>query len=436
MNICMVGTGYVGLVTGTCLADFGMHVVCVDIDEDKIHALQSGRIPIYEPGLEELVAKNERSGRLRFSTDLKGAIQDSLAIFIAVGTPPLPDGSADLTFVRRVAESIAEHANGYKVVVTKSTVPTGTGKMIEEILRRGGKQEFSVVSNPEFLREGSAVADFLRPDRVVIGARDQRAIDILKEIYSPLYLIETPFIVTDVESAEMIKYASNGFLAVKISFINEIAHLCELLGADVHAVARGMGLDKRIGPKFLHPGPGFGGSCFPKDTQAVADLAHRFGSRFEIIEGTIAANEKTKARMIEKIEGVGGPLAGKTVGVLGLSFKPETDDLRESASLRIIADLQERGARVRAFDPAAGENARKVLRDVEFAKDAYECARGCDILVLATEWNEFRALDFRALEKSMKSKIFVDLRNVYEPEEMRRLGWKYSGVGRGEKRGA
>jgi UDPglucose 6-dehydrogenase len=432
MNICMVGTGYVGLVTGTCLADFGMNVVCVDVDEAKIQALQRGQIPIYEPGLEELVARNERAGRLSFSTDLKSAVESSVAIFIAVGTPSLPDGSADLTYVRQVAESIADHANGYKIVVTKSTVPTGTGKMIEEILRgRNGRHEFSVVSNPEFLREGSAVADFLRPDRVVIGTRDERPVAIMKEIYSPLYLLETPFIVTDVESAEMIKYASNGFLSVKISFINEIAGLCELVGADVHAVARGMGLDKRIGSKFLHPGPGFGGSCFPKDTQAVADLARKYGARFEIIEAAITANEKTKARMIEKIEAAAGAIAGKTVGVLGISFKPATDDIRESAALRIIRDLQERGARVRAFDPAAMENARKILDGVVFGKDAYDCAAGCDALVLVTEWNEFRALDFSRLEKAMRGRVLVDLRNVYEPKEVRELGWTYAGVGRG-----
>ncbi len=432
MNICMVGTGYVGLVTGTCLADFGMNVICVDVDEKKIQALQNGQIPIYEPGLEELVARNERAGRLSFSTDLKSAVESSVAIFIAVGTPSLPDGSADLSYVRSVAESIADHANGYKVVVTKSTVPTGTGKMIEEILRgRNGNHEFSVVSNPEFLREGSAVADFLRPDRVVIGTRDERPVAIMKEIYSPLYLVETPFIVTDVESAEMIKYASNGFLSVKISFINEIAQLCELLGADVHAVARGMGLDKRIGSKFLHPGPGFGGSCFPKDTQAVADLARKYGMRFEIIEAAIGANEKTKARMIDKIEGAAGPLAGKTVGVLGISFKPATDDIRESAALRIIEDLQRRGAKVRAFDPAAVENARGVLKNVEYGRNAYDCAEGCDALVLVTEWNEFRALDFGRLEKAMRGRVLVDLRNVYEPDEVRGLGWTYAGVGRG-----
>lgn len=432
MNICMVGTGYVGLVTGTCLADFGMTVVCVDVDEEKIASLQRGQVPIYEPGLEELVAKNERAGRLSFSTDLKSAVEKSIAIFIAVGTPPLPDGSADLSYVRRVAESIADHANGYKIVVTKSTVPTGTGRMIEEILRgRNGRHDFSVVSNPEFLREGSAVADFLRPDRVVIGARDPRAVAIMKEIYSPLYLLETPFVVTDVESAEMIKYASNGFLSVKISFINEVAQLCELVGADVHAVAKGMGLDKRIGPKFLHPGPGFGGSCFPKDTHAVADLARKYGVRFEIIEAAIAANDKTKARMIDKIESATGPVAGKTIGVLGISFKPATDDIRESAALRIIEALRERGASIRAFDPAAMDNARRTLTGVEYGTDAYDCAAGCDALVLVTEWNEFRALDFDRLEKAMKGRIFVDLRNVYEPDEVRELGWTYVGVGRG-----
>jgi len=432
MNICMVGTGYVGLVTGTCLADFGMNVICVDVDEKKIQALQNGQIPIYEPGLEELVAKNERAGRLSFSTDLKSAVESSVAIFIAVGTPALPDGSADLSYVRSVAESIADHANGYKVVVTKSTVPTGTGKMIEEILKsRNGQHDFSVVSNPEFLREGSAVADFLRPDRVVIGTRDERPVAIMKEIYSPLYLLETPFIVTDVESAEMIKYASNGFLSVKISFINEVADICERVGADVHAVARGMGLDKRIGSKFLHPGPGFGGSCFPKDTQAVADLARKYGARFEIIEAAILANEKTKARMIDKIEAATGPLAGKTVGVLGISFKPATDDIRESPALRVIQDLRSRGARVRAFDPASMENARLVLENVEYGKNAYDCAEGCEALVLVTEWNEFRALDFARLEKAMKGRVLVDLRNVYEPEEVRALGWTYAGVGRG-----
>jgi UDPglucose 6-dehydrogenase len=432
MNICMIGTGYVGLVTGACLADFGMDVVCVDKDADKIAALQRGEIPIYEPGLKEVVSRNERAGRLRFTTDLKAGIQDCLAIFIAVGTPPKPDGSPDLTFVRQVAAAIAEHMNGYKLVVTKSTVPTGTGRMIEQILReKNGKHEFSVASNPEFLREGSAVSDFLRPDRVVIGASDSRAIEILKEIYSPLYLLETPFVITDIASAELIKYASNGFLAVKISFINEVARICELMGADVHAVARGMGLDKRIGGKFLHPGPGFGGSCFPKDTAAAADLARQAGYTFEIIEATIRANEKTKRRMIEKIRQVAGPLPGKTAAVLGLSFKPETDDIRESPALAVVDDLRNEGVRIRAFDPAAMPNARVVYPDLEYARDAYDCAAGADFLVLATEWNAFRKLDLARLDSVMKSRTMVDLRNVYEPDEMRRLGWTYAGVGRG-----
>ena len=432
MNICVVGTGYVGLVTGACLADFGMNVVCVDKDEAKISALQAGRIPIYEPGLEEIVAKNERAGRLRFTTDLKFGIESALAIFIAVGTPPNPDGSPDLTFVRQVAEAIARYMNGYKVVVTKSTVPTGTGKMIEQILRsKDGKSEFSVVSNPEFLREGSAIADFLRPDRIVIGASDARAIEVMKEIYGPLFLVETPFVITDVASAELIKYASNGFLAVKISFINEIAKMCELMGADVHDVARGMGLDKRIGGKFLHPGPGFGGSCFPKDTAAAADLARQAGYNFEIIEATIRVNEKTKRRMIEKIRAAAGPLAGKTAAVLGLSFKPETDDIRESPALAVIEDLRKEGARVRAFDPAAMANARALHPDIEYAKDTYDCAAGADFLVLATEWNVFRKLDLDRLASLMKSRTMIDLRNVYEPAELRRLGWTYAGVGRG-----
>lgn len=430
MNICMVGTGYVGLVTGACLADFGMNVTCVDKDEAKISALQRGQIPIYEPGLEEIVAKNERAGRLRFTTDLKSAIESSLAIFIAVGTPPKPDGSPDLTFVRQVAETVAEHMNGYKVVVTKSTVPTGTGRMIEQVIGQNRRHEFSVVSNPEFLREGSAVSDFLRPDRIVIGASDKRAVDVMREIYSPLFLVETPFVVTDVASAELIKYASNGFLAVKVSFINEIAHLCELMGADVHDVARGMGLDKRIGSKFLHPGPGFGGSCFPKDTAAAADLARQHGYQFRIIEATIDVNRATTARMIQKIGKAVGDFTGKTAAVLGLSFKPETDDIRESPAIAVVRDLLAAGASVRAFDPAAMENAHAVLPDVQYARDAYDCADGADFLVLLTEWNEFRALDLGRLSSLLRSKTMVDLRNVYEPKDMKAAGWNYTAVGR------
>jgi UDPglucose 6-dehydrogenase len=431
MNICMVGTGYVGLVTGACFADFGMNVVCVDKDAAKIAALQRGEIPIYEPGLDAVVSRNERAGRLRFTTDLKTAIEESLAIFIAVGTPPRADGSPDMTFVRQVAEAIAQHMNGDKVVVTKSTVPTGTGKMIEQILReKNGRHEFSVASNPEFLREGSAVADFLRPDRVIIGANDPRAVEVLKEIYSPLYLIETPFLITDVVSAELIKYASNGFLAVKISFINEVARLCELMGADVHDVAKGMGLDRRIGGKFLHPGPGFGGSCFPKDTSAVVDLARQHGYEFRIIEATIRVNAETKARMIDKIAAAAGPLPGKTAAVLGLSFKPETDDIRESPALAVVADLERAGAAVRGFDPAAMPAARALFPRVHYARDAYDCAEGADFVVLATEWNEFRALDLPRLASRMKKPVMIDLRNVYEPREMRAAGWRYEGVGR------
>ena len=432
MNICMVGTGYVGLVTGACFADFGMNVVCVDKDAEKIAALQRGEIPIYEPGLEAIVSRNERAGRLRFTTDLKASIQSSLAIFIAVGTPPKPDGSPDLTFVRQVAVAIAEHMNGYKVVVTKSTVPTGTGKMIDQTIReKNGRHHFSVVSNPEFLREGSAVADFLRPDRIIIGASDPRAIEVLKEIYGPLYLIETPFLITDVASAELIKYASNGVLAVKISFINEIARLCELMGADVHDVAKGMGLDRRIGPKFLHPGPGFGGSCFPKDTAAAADLARQNGYTFHIIEATMRVNAETKARMIDKVAAAAGPLAGSTAAVLGLSFKPETDDIRESPALSVVADLKKAGAKVRVFDPAAMPSARMLHPDLHYARDAYDCAAGADYLVLATEWNEFRALDFQRLAGLLRTKTMIDLRNVYDPREMKAAGWKYVGVGRG-----
>jgi UDPglucose 6-dehydrogenase len=431
MNICMIGTGYVGLVTGAGLADLGMNVICVDKDEAKIAALEKGVIPIYEPGLEELVARNERKGRLRFTTDLKAGVESALAIFIAVGTPPRPDGSPDLTFVREVAEAVALHMNGYKVVVTKSTVPTGTGRMIEETIRgTNGRFEFSVVSNPEFLREGSAVGDFLEPDRIVIGASDARAIEIMKEIYKPLFLRETPFVITDMASAELIKYASNGFLALKISFINEVARLCELMGANVQDVATGMGLDPRIGSRFLLPGPGFGGSCFPKDTAAVADVAKQLGYTFELIEATIRVNAQTKARMVEKIAGAVGPVAGKTAAVLGLSFKPETDDIRESPALAVVAGLLSAGARVRAFDPAAMENTKAVLPQLIYAKDAYDCAAGADFVVLATEWNEFRALDLGVLGKALKSRTMIDLRNVYDPGEMRAAGWSYTGVGR------
>jgi UDPglucose 6-dehydrogenase len=433
MHIAVVGSGYVGLVTGACLADFGMYVTCVDNDAGKIERLKRGEVPIYEPGLEALIAKNAQAGRLRFTTELKEAVETALAVFIAVGTPPREDGSADLSYVVEVAEAVADYMNGYKVVVTKSTVPIGTGQLIEEIIRkRNGNYPFSVVSNPEFLREGSAIEDFMRPDRVVIGAKDPQAIAIMKDIYAPLYLIETPFVITNVESSELIKYASNAFLATKITFINEVAALCERLGADVHHVAKGMGLDRRIGPKFLHAGPGYGGSCFPKDTKALTEIAHRAGMSFEIVETVVRVNEKIKQRMIEKIRtACGGSVAGLVVTLLGLSFKPETDDMRESAAIPIAAALAADGASIRAFDPAAMANARELLPPgVIYCDDAYDAAAGADCLVLVTEWNQFRSLDLGRLKAALRRPLLVDLRNVYEPEKMREAGFEYVGVGR------
>jgi len=432
MHIAVVGSGYVGLVTGACLADFGMDVTCVDNDERKINMLKQGRIPIYEPGLDALVAKNEKAGRLHFTTELKETVEKCLAIFIAVGTPPKEDGSADLTYVVEVAEAIADHMNGYKVVVTKSTVPIGTGQLIEKVIKeRNGRQPFSVVSNPEFLREGSAIGDFMRPDRVVIGARDAQAIAIMKDIYAPLYLIETPFVITNVESSELIKYASNAFLATKITFINEVAELCELLGADVHHVAKGMGLDRRIGPKFLHPGPGYGGSCFPKDTKALSDIAHQAGRPFEIVDTVVAVNERIKLRMAEKVKAMcGGSVSGLTIGVLGVSFKPETDDMRDAPSIDILRALIERGAEVQAYDPAAMAATSKILPEVRLCKGEYEACQGADALVIITEWNQFRMLDLERVKSCMSQPVVVDLRNIYEPSAMRAAGFRYACVGR------
>ena len=433
MHIAVVGSGYVGLVTGACLADLGMDVTCVDKDAEKIRMLKNHEIPIYEPGLEELVAKSARAGRLHFTTDLREAVEHALVIFIAVGTPPLEDGSADLGYVVQVAEAIADSMNGYKVVVTKSTVPIGTGQLIEGIIKqRNPHHPFSVVSNPEFLREGSAIEDFMRPDRIVIGARDAQAIAIMKDIYSPLYLIETPFVITNVETSELIKYASNAFLATKITFINEVAALCELLGADVHHVAKGMGLDRRIGPKFLHPGPGYGGSCFPKDTKALTEIARKAGRPFEIVETVVAVNERIKASMVDKIRAAcGGSVADLTIGVLGLSFKPETDDMREAPALPIVSALVAEGATVRAFDPAAMEQARTVLpAEVVYCSDAWDAASGAECLVLLTEWNQFRSLDLVRLRDCMRRPLVVDLRNVYEPDRVREAGFDYHSVGR------
>jgi len=437
MHICVVGTGYVGLVTGACLADFGINVTCVDKDEEKIAKLLEGEIPIYEPGLDSLVEKNAKSGRLHFSTDLAPAIQHALAIFIAVGTPPKEDGSADLSYVVQVAEAIADNLNGYKVVVTKSTVPIGTGQLIEKIMneRGSGVHPFSVVSNPEFLREGSAIADFMRPDRVVIGARDPQAVAIMKDIYSPLYLIETPFVITNVESSELIKYASNAFLATKITFINEVAELCDRLGADVHHVAKGMGLDKRIGPKFLHPGPGYGGSCFPKDTHAMSEIAREAGRAFEIVDTVIAVNNRIKKRAVERVqEAIGENLEGKTVAVLGLSFKPETDDMRESSSVPLVTALVEGGAKVKAYDPVAMDNARVMLPEgVQYCEDSYDAADGADAMIIVTEWNQFRSLDMERVRSLLKQPVVIDLRNLYDPKRMKDQGFQYSCVGRAAK---
>ncbi len=432
MNICVVGTGYVGLVTGACFAEFGLRVVCVDKDETKIQSLKSGVIPIYELGLEELVKKNLQEGRLAFTTDLGWAVETSLVIFIAVGTPSQEDGSADLSYVEAVAHDIAQHMNGYKVIVTKSTVPVGTGERLREIIGavRKEKVDFDMVSNPEFLREGSAIEDFMRPNRIVIGAESSQAIAIMKDLYRPLYLIETPFIITNVPTAEMIKYTSNAFLATKISFINEVANLCELMGADVHQVARGMGLDRRIGSKFLHPGPGFGGSCFPKDAHAISSLARKKGYDFEIVDAVLRVNSRQQRLMVEKIKKMIGELDGKTIGVLGLAFKPNTNDIRESPAIEIIKGLLQSGARIRAYDPAAMEEAKKVLTEVVFCQDAYDTVKGCDAVVLATEWNQFRNLDLERIKEVLKQPVFIDLRNVYEPARMAELKFRYVGVGR------
>ncbi len=434
MNICIVGTGYVGLVTGACLAEFGNIVTCVDKDKDKIDLLNEGGIPIFEPGLEDVVHRNTKAGRLSFTTDLVSAIKESLVVFIAVGTPEGSDGRADIRFVCDVAKTVAENLNSYKVVVTKSTVPAGTGRKIRGIIEEHCTEDhpFSVASNPEFLREGSAIEDFLRPNRVVLGAEDEMAAAILKDLYRPLYLIETPIVSTDVITAELIKYASNAFLATKISYINEMADLCEAVGADIHVVARGMGLDRRIGPKFLHPGPGYGGSCFPKDTRAVVELANDQGVELRIVRSVIEVNNVRVDRMLEKItRELDGETAGKTIALLGLTFKPNTDDLRESPAMAIMDGLLEAGARVRAYDPAVIKKLAETPREgVSYCEDEYEAAEGADALVLATEWNQFRGLDLDRLKETLKSPVMVDLRNVYEPETVRSKGFRYASVGR------
>jgi UDPglucose 6-dehydrogenase len=432
MNICIIGTGYVGLVTGACLAEFGMNLICVDNDRQKIELLKKGHMNIHEPGLEDLVLKNMKEGRLSFLTSIEEGLKSSLVIFIAVGTPPHDDGSADLKFVEEVAGEIARYMDGYKVIAVKSTVPVGACRRLKQLIkdRQVRPIPFDIVSNPEFLREGSAIEDFMRPDRVTIGAESEQAIAIMKDIYSALYLIETPFVITSLETAEMIKYAANVFLATKVSFINEIANLCEAMGADVHHVARAMGLDGRIGKKFLHPGPGYGGSCFPKDTRALSKMAQEKGYSFKILEAVIRVNEEQRKRMINKIIEKVGDLKGKTVGVLGLSFKPNTNDIRESSSIVIIQGLLAMGAKIKAFDPAAMEEAKAILPEIAYGRDAYDVAEGADVLVLATEWNQFRRLDLQRIKGQLKSAVFIDLRNVYDPDQMKQLGFNYCSVGR------
>jgi UDPglucose 6-dehydrogenase len=454
MQITIIGTGYVGLVTGTCLADFGLQVTCIDQDEQKINMLNSGGVPIYEPNLAPLIEKNISAGRLTFTADLEDAVRKSKVIFIAVGTPSNRDGSANLKQIETVAQQIARYLNEYKVIVNKSTVPVGTAAKIRHIIEghqsktdkntpdsviarsEATKQspqepiDFDVVSNPEFLREGSAVYDFTHPDKIVIGTTSDKALKIMQEIYRPLYLIDTPFVFTTPETAELIKYACNTFLATKITFINEIANLCDKVGADVHQIAKAMGLDGRISPKFLHPGPGFGGSCFPKDTEALCSIATSYGYEFKTLQSVISANKRQRELMVEKIKHLLGSLKDKTIGVLGLAFKQNTDDIRQSPSIDIIQLLLKEGAQIRCFDPLAMENSRKILPTLTYCQDEYETAEHCDALVIATEWNQFRNLNLLKIKKLLKSPILLDLRNLYEPSQVKSLGFIYEGVGR------
>jgi len=434
MHIAIIGTGYVGLVTGTCFAEFGVEVTCVDKDESKITPLLKGEIPIYEPGLEELVKKNINEGRLHFTTDLKEGVKDALAVFIAVGTPPREDGSADLSHVLQVAEDLSGCMDGYKVIITKSTVPVGTGEKVREVLSKHlPRDRFDIASNPEFLREGSAIEDFMRPDRVVIGAETEQAMAILRDLYRPLYLIETPFVFTNVATAELIKYASNAFLATKITFINEMGNLCEQIGGDVHVVAKAMGLDGRIGPKFLRAGPGYGGSCFPKDTLALLNISRQLGHPSRIVESVVEVNDSQKQRAYGKIRDIlGGDVKGKVVALLGLAFKPNTDDFRESPAEIIVNGIRDEGGTVRAFDPAAMNQARDYLGEtgITFCANSYEAVTGADVMVLVTEWNQFRLLNLSKCKELLKNPNLVDLRNVYEPAAARKLGFNYTSIGR------
>ncbi len=437
MHIAVIGTGYVGLVTGACFAEFGVFVTCVDKDEEKVESLKKGIIPFYEPGLEELVSRNYKQGRIRFTTNIGEAIEEALVLFIAVGTPPRGDGSADLSYVDEVAREIANHINSYKVVVTKSTVPVGTGERLRKIIsetldKKSGDTSvgFDIVSNPEFLREGAAIEDFMRPNRVVLGADSRQAIAILKDLYRPLYLIETPIVICNIETAELIKYASNSFLAVKISFINEIANLCEKVGADVNMVAKGVGLDGRIGPKFLHAGAGFGGSCFPKDTRALLQIASARNVELGIVKAAIEANERQIKFMSDKISSAIPDIKGKTIAILGLSFKPHTDDIREAPALAIIQRLVAEGAKIRTYDPVAMDNARKSVTGIMYCTDAYDACSGADAVAIVTEWNQFRNLDLERIKGLLKKPLFFDFRNIYNPEKMKESGFEYHSVGR------
>lgn len=432
----MIGSGYVGLVSGACFADFGHEVTCVDKDKSKIDALNGGQMPIYEPGLTELVANNVKAGRLKFTRDLAAAVKQAAAVFIAVGTPSRRgDGHADLTFVYDAAKEIAAAVDGFTVVVTKSTVPVGTGDEVERIIREAQPAaDVAVVSNPEFLREGAAIQDFKRPDRIVVGTEDERARAVMTELYRPLYLNRSPIMFTGRRTAELIKYAANAFLATKITFINEIADLAEKAGADVQEIARGIGLDNRIGSKFLHAGPGYGGSCFPKDTLALLKTGLDHDTPLRIVEAVVAVNDNRKRAMARKVShALNGDIRGKTIAVLGLTFKPNTDDMREAPSIPLIAALQDMGAKVRAYDPVGIEQSREFLKDVTYCKDPYDCAEGASALVIVTEWEQFRALDFVRLKGAMAKPVLVDLRNIYRPDELARHGFAYEGVGRGKK---
>lgn len=433
MHIAMIGSGYVGLVSGACLADFGHVVTCVDKDEAKIAGLRRGEVPIFEPGLGELIATNVRQQRLSFTTELAGAVKNADAVFIAVGTPSRRgDGHADLTYVYEAAKEIARALDGFTVIVTKSTVPVGTGDEVERLIRETAPNaDFAVVSNPEFLREGAAINDFKRPDRIVIGTEDPRARDVMSEVYRPLYLNQPPILFTSRRTSELTKYAANAFLATKITFINEMADLCEKTGANVQDVARGIGLDNRIGSKFLHAGPGYGGSCFPKDTLALIKTAQDSGARTRIVETVAEVNAQRKRAMGEKvIAACGGSVEGKTIALLGLAFKPNTDDMRDAPSIDIVSVLEAKGAKVRAFDPESMDQARPLMKNVAFCNEPYECVQGAHALVIVTEWDAFRALDMKRIKGALSAPVIVDLRNIYRPEEMRRMGFNYVSVGR------